>query len=83
MRNLLYQASLALVAKNPQFKALYQYLRNRQENPLKGKQALVVIACKLLRAMFALIKENRLYDPEKSFGRVSAAAVKIRGLIRR
>ncbi|MGQ9825657.1 MAG: IS110 family transposase, partial [Desulfotomaculales bacterium] len=64
LRNLLYQASLTLVAKNPQFKALYQHLRTRRENPLKGKQALVVIACKLLRVMFTLAKENRLYDPE-------------------
>jgi transposase len=68
LRNLLYQASLALVAKNPQFKVLYQHLRTRRENPLNGKQALVVIACKLLRVMFTLAKENRLYDPEKVLG---------------
>lgn len=68
LRNLLYQAALTLVAKNPQFKALYQHLRTRRENPLKGKQALVVIACKLLRVMFTLAKENRLYDPEKVLG---------------
>jgi len=68
LRNLLYQASLTLVAKNPQFKALYRHLRTRRENPLKGKQALVVIACKLLRVMFTLAKENRLYDPEKVLG---------------
>lgn len=68
LRNLLYQASLALVSKNPEFKALYRHLRTRRENPLKGKQALVVIACKLLRVMFTLAKENRLYDPEKVLG---------------
>lgn len=68
LRNLLYQASLTLVAKNPQFKALYQHLRTRRENPLKGKQALVVIACKLLRVMFTLAKESRLYDPGKVLG---------------
>jgi len=68
LRNLLYQASLTLVAKNPEFKVLYQHLRTRRENPLKGKQALVVIACKLLRVMFILAKENRLYDPEKVLG---------------
>jgi transposase len=68
LRNLLYQAALILVAKNPQFKALYQHLRTRRENPLKGKQALVVIACKLLRVMFTLVKENRLYDPKKVLG---------------
>jgi transposase len=68
LRCILYQASLILVATNPEFKALYQYLKNRRENPLKGKQALVMIACKLLRVMFTLVKENRLYDPEKVLG---------------
>ncbi|MCS5697409.1 IS110 family transposase, partial [Desulfofundulus thermocisternus] len=34
----------------------------------KSKQALVVIACKLLRVMFTLAKEKRLYDPEKVLG---------------
>lgn len=68
LRKLLYQASLVLVGKNPHFKALYQYLKSRRENPLKGKQALVVIACKLLRVMFTLAKEKRVYDPNKVLG---------------
>ncbi len=68
LRNILYQAALVLVAKNPQFKALYHYLKTRRKNPLKGKQALVVIACKLLRVMFTLVKEKRLYDPKKVLG---------------
>lgn len=68
LRNILYQAALILVAKNPQFKALYRYLMTRSQNPLKSKQALVVVACKLLRVMFTLAKEKRLYDPEKVLG---------------
>lgn len=68
LRSVLYQASLVLVAKNPEFKALFQHLKTRWKNPLKGKQALVVIACKLLRVMFTLVKENRLYDPENVLG---------------
>lgn len=68
LRNILYQASIVLVSKNPQFKTLYKHLKTRQKNPLKGKQALVAIACKLLRVMFTLAKENCLYDPEKVLG---------------
>jgi hypothetical protein len=56
------------VAKNPEFKALYRYLKTRRENPLKSQQALVAIACKLLQVMFTLVKENRLYDPERVLG---------------
>lgn len=59
LRCILYQASLTLVVTNPEFKALYRYLKTRRENPLKGKQALVVICCKLLRVMFTLAKENQ------------------------
>lgn len=68
LRSLLYQASYVLVGCNAHFKALYHHLKNRKENPLKGKQALVVIACKLLRVMFTLAKEKCLYDQEKVLG---------------
>jgi len=77
LRCTLYQASLVLVAKNPEFKALYQYLKTRRENPLKGKQALVVICCKLLRVMFTLVKENRLYDPDKALGNYRVQQLKL------
>lgn len=68
LRNILYQASLVMVARNPEFRSLYQHFKNRPKNPLKPKQALVAIACKLLRVMFALAKKQCLYDPEKVLG---------------
>jgi len=68
LRNLLYQASLVLVAKNKEFKALYHYLLTRPENPLRKKQALIAISMKLLRVMFTLGQERRLYDPQKALG---------------
>jgi transposase len=68
LRCLLYQAALSLVAKNSQFKALYQYLKTRDQNRLSGKQALVAVACKLLRVLFTLARERRLYDPAKVLG---------------
>jgi len=68
LRNLLYQASLALVAKNKEFKALYCYLLTRPENPLRKKQALIAISMKILRVMFTLGREKQLYDPQKALG---------------
>lgn len=68
LRNLLYQASLVLVAKNKEFRALYHYLLTRPENPLRKKQVLVAISLKLLRVMFTLGWERRLYDPQKALG---------------
>lgn len=65
LRSVLYQAALVLVSKNAEFKAIYRSLRHRRQNPLKGSQALVAIACKLLRIMFALVHKGELYDPRK------------------
>lgn len=68
LRCLLYQSAMILVASNPQFKALYQHLKTRQENPLRSKQALVAVACKLLRVLFTLATKKRHYDPALVLG---------------
>lgn len=77
LRSTLYQASIVLVAHNPEFRELYHYLKTRPKNPLKAKQALVAVACKLLRVMFTLARENRLYDPEKVMGAYRQQQLKI------
>lgn len=64
LRNLLYQASLTLVAKNKEFKALYHYFLTRPQNPLKKKQALVAISLKLLRVMFGLARKKENYNSQ-------------------
>lgn len=71
LRNILYQASLVLVSKNPEFKALYRYFRRRRDNPLKGAQALVVIACKLLRVMFCLVKKREFTILRRCWGKAA------------
>lgn len=68
LRSILYQAAITLVAKNKEFGALYRYLRTRRENPLAGPQALVAVACKLLRVIFTLVKKREVYDPQKVLG---------------
>lgn len=68
LRSILYQASLVLVARNREFKALYHYFLTRPANPLKKKQALVAIALKLLRVMFTLVKKKVEYDPAQALG---------------
>lgn len=73
LRCLLYQVSLTLVAHNREFKALYQYFKTRQQNPLKAKQALVAVACKLLRVMFHLATKGQMYDAAKVLGAARAS----------
>lgn len=70
LRCLLYQTAMVAVAKNPQLKELYYYFKTRPKNPLKAKQALVAIANKLVRIIFALLKQNVYYDPALALGEV-------------
>ena len=63
LRHLLFDASLMLVANNPQFKALHLYYTTRKENPLKKKQSIIVISCKLIRVFYTLATRKVDYDP--------------------
>ena len=51
-------------------------LTTRQRNPLKGKQALVAVATKILRIMFALVKSGQSYCPGKLMSRCQQEAAK-------
>ena len=59
LRYILYLAAVAAVTRNREFRALYELLTTRQHNPLKGKKALVAVATRILRIMFALVKSGR------------------------
>jgi transposase len=65
LRALLYKCTMPLVAKNPEFKALHCYYTTRIENPLKKKQSLIALSCKLIRVLFALGKKKTSYDGRK------------------
>lgn len=68
LRHVLYQMAMTAAAKNREFRALYEHFKTRPHNPLKGKQALVALACKLLRVLFTLAKRQCTYDPAKALG---------------
>lgn len=68
LRSYLYQVAFVMIAQNQEFKQLYRYLTKRPLNPLKKKQALIVIATKLIKVIFSLIKSKELYDSKKVLG---------------
>ncbi len=70
LRNVLYTMSLVCIAKNDELKKLYEYLKTRSINPLKKKQALVVISKKLITIIYTIITKNTTYQPEKVLGKV-------------
>ncbi|MGJ9386251.1 IS110 family transposase, partial [Salipaludibacillus sp. CF4.18] len=55
---------LPLLHANKAFRALYDYYVSRRENPLTGKEALVVLSRKLLQICHGLCKHGRKFDEE-------------------
>ena len=68
LRSVLYQISLTMVATNKEMRQLYDYLKTREDNPLKKMQALVVVSKKVLTLIFTLSKKKAYYEPELVFG---------------
>jgi len=68
LRSLLYQMAFTMVGCNEEMKALYRHLTTRKVNPLKKKQALVVISKKIITVMYSLLKKQEAYKPELVLG---------------
>ena len=62
LRRILFQAVLPLLKSNPEFREVYEYYTNRLKNPLKGKQAVIAVSCKLIRVFYALLSKGVDYD---------------------
>jgi transposase len=65
LRALLFRAIMPLVTKNQEFKRLHEYYTTRKDNPLKKKQSLILLCCKLIRIMYTIITKEVEYSPEK------------------
>jgi transposase len=60
LRDVLYMCSMNAIKTNPACKALYERLRAKGKT---GKQALIAVCNKLLKQVFAVVKNNSLYQP--------------------
>ena len=65
LRAVLFNVVIPLIAVNPEFKSLHEYFTQRPDNPLKKKQSVVAISCKLIRVFYAIVTKDVEYDPEK------------------
>jgi len=68
LRSILYQMAFTMVGHNAEMKTLYQYLTIKKTNPLKKKQALVVISKKIITVIHSLLKKQETYNPERVLG---------------
>lgn len=76
LRSILYQMAFTLVAVNEEMKALYAYLKTRPNNPLKKKQALIVIAKKVISVLYNLVKKKTEYRAELVLGEFRKSQMK-------
>jgi len=65
LRAILFQAAMPLVAKNAEFAELHKYYTTRSKNPLKKKQSLIALSCKLIRVFYAILTKGISYDAQK------------------
>jgi transposase len=66
LRTALYFACLRLVQRDEAFARTYQRLQQRDKNPLTGMQALGVLMNKLLRIVWAVIRDQTSYDQARA-----------------
>lgn len=77
LRALLFQAMMPLVANNMEFRALHMHYTSRANNPLKKKQSLVLLSCKFIRIIFALLTKQVAYDPQKMMSDIQRTNLQI------
>lgn len=65
LRYWLFQVAKSAVAHAEEFKELHMYYTTTWDNPLKKMQSLIVIASKILRVIYAVLKKGGTYDPKK------------------
>lgn len=65
LRAILYQSIMPLVSKNAEFIELHKHYTTRSKNPLKKKQSLILLCCKLIRIFYAVLAKGIKYDPQK------------------
>lgn len=65
LRKILFQVVLPLIRSNVEFRKVYEYYTTRIQNPLKSKQAMIAVACKLIRVFYAILTKGTTYDAHK------------------
>lgn len=70
LRSIMYLMAQSCIRHNTEFKQLYDYMRTREINPLKKKQALIVVAKKIITVLHVTITKEKQYTSDKVFGAV-------------
>lgn len=76
LRYVLYEVAISLFGKNSEFRAIHEYYRTCQENPLKKLQFVVAVACKVPRVFYTILTKGVAYDPLKLMGDIRRSQIR-------
>ncbi len=62
LRKILYQVMIPFLSSNKEFREIYNYYVTRLRNPLKRRQAMIAVSCKLIRVFYAILTKGVEYD---------------------
>lgn len=65
LRGILFNAVIPLLATNDGFQIIHAHYTKREMNPLKRKQSVVAICCKLIRIFYAILEHGVVYDEHR------------------
>ena len=65
LRKVIFKGVIPLLASNEEFQQLHEYYTKRQQNPLKKKQSVIAVGCKLVRVFWGVAKSGKAYDGAK------------------
>jgi len=64
LRYILFKVMVPLIRHNEAFKKLHEYYTTRQQNPLRGKQSMVVLCGKLLKILHGICKKKVRFNEQ-------------------
>ncbi|THE09338.1 IS110 family transposase, partial [Bacillus timonensis] len=65
LRALLFRVMMPMIRHNEAFKKLHEYYTNRQVNPLRKKQFIVVLCGKLLKVLHGICTKHKAFDAQR------------------
>ena len=80
LRKILYQVMIPLLSSNKEFREIYNYYVTRLRNPLKRRQAMIAVSCKLIRVFYAILTKGVDYDRFKMMSDISCVDIFYRAM---
>ena len=75
LRHTMYLGAISVICHNDEFAEVYSYYRERKNTPLKKLQAVIAVACKMIRVFYTILTKGISYDGVKMSADIKRPAV--------